>query len=83
MSEKPEEELDLEKIGIYDTENLIKILKQSFKDYDGQICYTNGKILKIKDFIDLTRLAHSIQCEIQCACAREISFSLKKPTTTS
>ncbi len=82
MSEKPEE-LDLEKISVYEFEDLKRAIKHSFNDYDGEICYMNGKTLKIKDFIDFTTLTHLIQPRIQVDYMKELTCSLKiKPTTS-
>ncbi len=82
MSEKPEE-LDLEKISVYEYEDLKRAIKHSFNDYDGEICYMNGKTLKIKDFIDFTTLAHRIQTQLQVDYIREVTCSLKRKPTTS
>ncbi len=49
MSENPEKEFDLEKIGLWDINDLKKAIKQSLLDYDGEICYMDGKTLKIRD----------------------------------
>ncbi len=82
MSEKPEEELDLEKIQLCDTLDLREAIEQSLLDYDGEICYMNGKTLKIRDFINLDFLTIGIQNKIKCDYLRELTCSLKKPTTS-
>jgi hypothetical protein len=78
MSEKPEEELDLEKIQLYDTVDLREAIEESLIDYDYEICYMNGKTLKIRDFFDLRSAACLIHNQIQNDYLKELTCSLKK-----
>ncbi len=82
MSENAEE-LDLEKIQLCDTVDLIEAIEQSLIDYDCEICYMNGKTLQIMDFIDLRRVAHLIKNKIQSDYLNELTCSLKRKPTTS
>ncbi len=82
MSEKPEEELDLGKIQLWDTGDFKKVIKRSLNDYNGEISYMNGKTIKIRDFIDVTLLALCIEGKIRCDYLKELTCSLKKPTTS-
>jgi hypothetical protein len=77
MSENAEE-LDLEKISVWEFEDLKKAIKQSLNDYDGEICSMDGKTLKIRDFINLDFLTSAVKGEIQCNYLRELTCSLKK-----
>ncbi len=83
MSENPEKEFDLEKIGLWDINDLKKAIKQSLLDYDGEICYMDGKTLKIRDFIDPIEVAYRIENIIRSDYLKTLTCSLKKPTTTS
>ncbi len=81
MSENPERELDLEKIGLYyGFDDLRKAIKHSLLDYDGEICYGDGKTLKIRDFVDLSKAAYDIETIIRCDYLKTLTCSLKKPT---
>ncbi len=82
MSENAEE-LDLEKIQLCDTVDLIEAIEQSLIDYDCEICYMNGKTLQIMDFIDLRRAAHLIKNKIQSDYLNELTCSLKRKPTIS
>ncbi len=83
MSEKPEE-LDLEKISVFEFEDLKRAIKHSLKDYDGEFIYMNGKkSLKIRDFINLDFLTNAIQGQMRCDYLREGTCSLKRKSTTS
>ncbi len=85
MSETPEELYDLMN---FDRNNelkcinaLQKIIERSFSDNDTEIVYGNGKFLKITDCWNTFSLAREVYNWLHMLHLRDLTCSLKKPTT--
>jgi hypothetical protein len=85
MSEKPEENYDLE-LNMTNLPDCItaleKIVRHSLTDCNTEIVYGNGKTVKIKDLFNTFSLAQDVYDRLHILHSSELTCSLKKPTTS-